>query len=595
MKEKFKCKICETRFNDTKNIPRLLPCNNTICENCVTKNLELKKSSKVASATSEIYFTFDCSFCSKTHEITFTTKEKTESNLPLDETLLHQMRRNSIDSKRHSNDNDNNQFLTQTNGHRKMSLVLDDVKVNTNELSTNIKVSKEKLLMNFSQIEAEINARTDKIIADLNGSRERLIKELNENKNNAMSRLEEAFDTYASIKSFQQEYQKMCSKFNEKNKLSDADLDKKDLRNIALLAEDLNQKIEKTNYVIKQMTEKPFFKFIKPATAVDTDKIIGKLQFDDDSQLFNKISPMKSDNDRKTALKNSMISYRISNNAINVSVNVINDQMLLKITELTESSNEYNHLISLQTLSSTTGSVLYRHTESIGMQRIKKAFTNQKYLAILLVNQYLGSSNTLQLYEITTEINLIQSINLEYRPVDVYLNQHAVYVTSNKNHGFIHKYNFELKHLKSFGQSSKEKESFYIPKYFKLECVIQSDADQQKIYFVDYENLKIRIMNESNGKYVKKININVNEQSLGGNGSGAGAFGKNILIQIDALSQRIFILNKKMFRMSTLNWDGMLISQKEIDANVQVIDKFVLIGENFFSVVDYENQLVHFF
>ncbi len=277
-------------------------------------------------------------------------------------------------------------------------------------------------------------------------------------------------------------------------------------------------------------------------------------------------------------------------------MHVISDRMVLKMTELTEHSNDYNHFINIQMLNAANGSVLSRHTEHIGMHRVKKTFACKKYLAVLLVNQYLGTNNLLQLYQMMpeNEIKLTQTIELEYRPVDVYMNEHAVYVISNKNQNFIHKYNFELKHLKSFGQSSKEKDLFYIPKYFKLECVVQDQGvDHQKIYFVDYENLKIRIMNETSGKYVKKININVSGHSLGnGNGNGNG---KNISIQIDAHSQRIFILNKKIFRMSVLNWDGMLISQKEIDANVQSIDKFYLIGENFFSVVDYENQLVHFF
>ena len=73
-------------------------------------------------------------------------------------------------------------------------------------------------------------------------------------------------------------------------------------------------------------------------------------------------------------------------------------------------------------------------------------------------------------------------------------------------------FEFYFKHLKSFGQSSREKEPFFIPKYFKLERVVQEEASskkmhaEQKLYFVDYENLRIRIMNESTGKYLKKIN-----------------------------------------------------------------------------------------
>jgi hypothetical protein len=307
MKEKFKCKLCHTRFNAAKNIPRILPCNASICDNCVSKNLDLIKSS------SSLEFTFNCTFCSKTHEIKFTNKEKTVSDLPLDSNLLLQMRQNAMDTRQTTQRNDeDSQFQTQTNingtGYRRMSLVLEDVNSNTQELNTNIKSSKEKLLANFSQIEAEINARTDKLVADLNESRERLLKELSVSKASAMSRLDEALDTYTSIKTFQQEYQKMCTKLNEKViATTTTDLDKRELRNIASLAEDLNHKIEKTNFVIRQMSEKSYFKFIKPATAVDATKLIGKLQFEENNAalLFSKIVPVKSENDRKASLGGS--------------------------------------------------------------------------------------------------------------------------------------------------------------------------------------------------------------------------------------------------------------------------------------------------
>ena len=328
--------------------------------------------------------------------------------------------------------------------------------------------------------------------------------------------------------------------------------------------------------------------------------LLGKLQTDDELQLFNRIAPKKAVDingvDRKShASKNTIIGYKVNPNAINVSLHVLSNKRVLKVTELAESGNDFNHLINVQVLNASNGHVMTRLTEQIGMHRVKKAHACQNYLAILLTNQFLGNYSCLQLYETTSELKLIGSLELEYRPVDVYLNERAIYVVSNKSNSFIHKYNLELKHLKSFGQSSKEKEPFYIPKYFRLESVLHEEATghvEQRIYFVDYENLKIRIMNESSGKYVKKVNINTHEQATL---SGMGTFGKNILIQIDAESQRIFILNRKLFKVSILNWDGMLISRKDIDTNVQNVDKFFLINDNMFSVVDYENQLIHFF
>ena len=268
-------------------------------------------------------------------------------------------------------------------------------------------------------------------------------------------------------------------------------------------------------------------------------------------------------------------------------MHVLSDRTVLKVSDLTENDNEFNHLINLQVINGANGHVLARNTENIGMFRIKKTQTNSNYIGVLLIHQFSGNNNCIQLYD-TTSLKLVTSIELTYRPVDMYMSENAIYVMSNKNNSFIHKYGFDLKQLKSFGQSSKEKEPFYIPKYFKLESVVREESGEQKLYFVDYEHLKVRIMSESTGKYLKKISM-----VTGGQFSGSGS--KNILIQIDSGSQRIVMLNKKQFRITVLNWDGMLLSQREVDAGVQAIDKFFLVKDNAFAVVDSLNQLVHFF
>ena len=283
MKDKFKCKICNTRFNDLQNVPRLLPCNASMCEKCVAQNIN--------ATSNEQTFSLKCEFCAKTHEITFASNDKSRPNLPLDEASLALMRRKYSSSSTEKRKEEESQFVTtiplasQTSNHRRMSVMLENVNANTNELNSSVKTSKEKLLENFSIIETEVNARADKLIKEVNECRERLIGELTASKQSAVSRLEEALDTQASIQTFQREYSKMCAKLSEKksNKTDDGngdfDLDKRELRNLAQLAEDLNEKIVRTNVVIKKMTEKSSFTLMKPSQAVSMANLLGTSSF----------------------------------------------------------------------------------------------------------------------------------------------------------------------------------------------------------------------------------------------------------------------------------------------------------------------------
>ena len=302
MKEKFACKNCHTRFNDSKNLPRILPCETRICDHCITNFLELQRVPSPDKETKSHDYEFYCVYCTKTHPITFTSKDKLHSDLPLDEKLLHLMRKTSMERKE-AQDVENvhetetkSEFMTKLptsrqNSHRKMSTVIDDVNANTNELNANIKQSKEKLLATFSRVESEINARAEKLITEISEAKTRLLAELNSSRESALTRLDDALDTHASIKSFQQEYTKLCAKLNgEKNKTDE--LNKKELVSIAYLAEDLNEKIVKTNAAIRKMTEKNSLRFIKPASALDAYSLIGKLQADD---VFNKANGSKKE------------------------------------------------------------------------------------------------------------------------------------------------------------------------------------------------------------------------------------------------------------------------------------------------------------
>jgi len=268
------------------------------------------------------------------------------------------------------------------------------------------------------------------------------------------------------------------------------------------------------------------------------------------------------------------INYKIPLNVKNFFLIVLADKLILKVTETAQVDDGFNYAMKLE-IKNLDGVIVSKSNENLNSNRIKRvqACNSNHYVAVLLKNRFLDNY-TLMLFN--KELTLVKSVELHYKPEELFMNDTGVYVKPFILHpSFIHKYNYKLDHIKSIGQCQDENRMFYFSKSFKL-----ITFEKEKCFFIDSENFKLKIMNELNGRVLKSISLDETN---------------NILVQIDALNERINILNTKFYQLNVYDWDGVFLFKKKIDAKIESIDYFYLLNDENFSVVDKKNNFIYFF
>jgi hypothetical protein len=168
-------------------------------------------------------------------------------------------------------------------------------------------------------------------------------------------------------------------------------------------------------------------------------------------------------------------------------------------------------------------------------------------------------------------------IDLHYAPINVFLNDSGIYVKSTQASQMIHKYNYNLDHVRSFAQNVDEKKLYFLPKNLKLIAI-----QHEKMYMVDYEHLRLRMINESNGKLLKEIEFEESKQ--------------RILFHVDPNKERVYFVNKSSFYIDIFDLNGDFLKRNDIDQRIEQIDNFFpLETSNSFAYVDKRNQMIHFF
>jgi len=598
LKQYFNCPICENKFTQTNRIPKLLPCGKSVCHRCIKDSFR-----------DEIFY---CKLCLREHNY------HSIDSIPTNDILLILINNNSEVSEpsreedsrekqkisnNKNNTNRNNSFFksnsvdfqrNRTEKRRRMSTVLSEVKRNTNDLETCIVNSREKLLYHYNTLENEINLKADNLMRSLNEARDNLIKELNMHKNSAMQYLTEGIENKSPIIQFKDDCKKNYQKLTEASKSEY--LEERDAKNISAIADELNERIMSVKLYFESCV-KSDLKFTKSKYHSLDTSFIGRLEFKK-SKLFdtNFMSKMTSNNQPTNNIFNNntnnistfvnnleshriielnkakAINYKVPFNTKNVLINVLGNKTIVKATEIA-TIDDYSYTLNLQMLNSE-GHIINKHSEEIGSYRLKKLQTcgANNYIAVILVNKFLNHLNYLKLFD--QELNPLHTIELHYMPVDLHMNSSGIYVRSNNYNLNINKYDYNLNHLRSFGQGLNEDEPYFIDRNHKLISI-----ENERVYMVDYEKSKIRIMNELSGKYFKSFEVNED---------------RNFLCKVDS-SERFTILNRKLFRLNVFNWDNLLLFQKKLDYSIQSVDQFFVLKDGSYCVIDRKNHLIHFF
>lgn len=416
---------------------------------------------------------------------------------------------------------------------------LDEIRQKNKTLEQNIQKCRENINQQYLAIESEIDARTEKLIEDLKKSRSSLIKKLNEHKSNDLVLLD-------SIP---------IPKINK-----DQSSDK--------LNENIDHGLRRVEF-FKTNFAKPHVHYVKSNLKLDLNSFLGKLEdFNYDQKLVSRSANYNSSTiDFK---KFRSFEYKIPFNCKNIILAFFPDSTLIKVVEEGLQDN-FQFTLNIDLVESSK--IVRKVSESIGAYRLKKVVTNNynKFFVILISNKFNELQDYLKLYD--ENLSLYKTKGLSHTPLNVLMCDKFVYLI--KQNYQIDKYDFSFKLLETYSlQHVNRSEAFYMPKNYYL-IQIQND----RLFFLDLEKAKVRMVSERNGKVVKSFDIEFSRDLC--------------LIQMDS-NDLLYVLNRKNFKLTVYNLDGILLAQKKIDPRrVDEIDYFHAYSDQRISILDKKNCLVH--
>jgi hypothetical protein len=562
------CPICRDKFKDeSSQIPKILPCGKSVCLSCIS---EMKSNN----------YAIKCKLCLSEHRI-----PRCE-DLPTNEILLILI--NSANSIEANNYNNNNNSILNTTKlvsilkndneqqRKKVDLILKEIDLNTEKLDASIKNSRANLSNHFDSIEKEINTRTDELINDLNKTRNSLLKQLDSHRNSAFNFFDQGIEENSNLlMKSKQNYDHALAESKSAREKNEIEISK-----LVIVVKELNQQIYQTLVYFENLV-RDNLQFVKSVNSIDSGALIGCLDLKKTNDQENFALKTIKYNENKQSVnivplssRHSCINYKIPINVKNFFIIILSNKTILKATETAPVDDGFNYNMKIQ-IKNLDGLVLCKLNENINSNRIKRiqVCNSNHYVTVLLKNRFLDNY-TLSLYN--NELIHIRSIDLHYKPDELFMNDTGIYVKPFLLHpSFIHKYNYKLEHIKSIGQCIDDNKLFYFSKSFKLIAF-----EKEKLFFIDLENFKIKIMNELNGRVCKSISLNETN---------------NILVQIDSLNERVNVLNIKHYFLYVYDWDGLFLFKKKIDTKIESIDYFYFLNDEKFSIVDQKNSLIYFF
>jgi len=453
-----------------------------------------------------------------------------------------------------------------------MNLAMNDLEFNATRLDSTIAQFEQDLNLYFDKLKHKINSRTEQIVGDLYKSRDEILSDLEAHK---QAVLKHASKNRPKIENFQVECKKELPVLL---KATERTYDDTQIRHIGDKATEMNEKIIKIlSYLEKYMD----LKLVGSKFVVDSS-VIGKLINLSEinsphltSSVTKTVSflnePQMSSRSSSAITKFKVIAYKVPINTKNMDVIVLNNGCLLKAVE-TPAKDEFNFEIKFQ-LINLRGDIIRKKCMNLNTYRMKRVRVNKQgtHLAILLINNLLSRY---QVRLLNSDLIQLNSLDLHFMPDDIFINESAIYVQSNHTSSIIHKYNYSLDHVRSFGQIKESEKPFFIGKNLQLVGI-----ESEKLFFIDDSCLKMRILNEMNGKCVSEIRFG----------------GKNSQFSIDASEQKIYVLNERKSVVQVLSWSGKLLHESEVDSRIQSMDGFFVLNNEVIAINDKRNRLVYIF
>jgi hypothetical protein len=389
-------------------------------------------------------------------------------------------------------------------------------------------------------------------------------------------------------------------------------LDDIELKSVCLLAEELNERIQKTkDYMDKDV--KTSFKFQRAPSIKAEQNLIGRLEIgvtrsprdephSDRSRseylrTLSIMSPLPSQPSKSTKSDRSKtMHFKLPYKCKSMFLAALSNKAIVKVIESVV-IDEYSYVLNLSLVNnfeSSKSSARLKASEDIGPFRLKKVQTSMcnNYILVHLVNKFLTSLNHFKLYN--AELACVKSLDVNYKPVEIFMNKKGIYVLSvsdaNKSHLNVYRYDYELHELECFTfvqyakLSNVNQQEKLPPRRFNVDKNLKLvGVESEKFYFLDSDKNRVSILSKDGGvKWVKIGEEYENERK------------EILLIRVDG-TERINVLNRKLYKVEAFNESGQIVTDSKLDTRIQSIDSFfVFEADKSYCVIDRKNCVVNF-
>jgi hypothetical protein len=388
-------------------------------------------------------------------------------------------------------------------------------------------------------------------------------------------------------------------------------IDDVELKSICLLADELNERIVKTNNYM-DINIRADFKFKRSNSKADHN-LIGRLEIgilrsseqhdnhpkSEYLRTLSMMSPLPSQSNKssKSPLnsgRSKTVHFKLPFNCKNMILAVLANKTVVKVSE-SALIDEYSYVLNLalvNSFESNKNSARVKASEEIGSFRLKKVQTSfaNNFIVVNLVNKFLNTFNHLKLYD--ADLTCVKSLDVNYKPIEIFMNKKGIYVLAvsetNKNHLNIYRYDYEMKEQEVFyfiqytKPSSINQEKF--PRHFFIEKNLKLvGVESDNFYFLDSEKNRVKILTKSGETKNVKIGEEYDNER------------KDILLVKVDTTERINVLNRKTYKIEAYSSAGAFLAESKVDTKIQSIDTFfVFDSDKSYCVVDRKNCVINF-
>ena len=524
------CVNCNERYD----IPLLLTCWKSICNQCVKKH--------------QTGHRLNCPYCNLIHEVP-------KNGLPINEALNSLLKLKPVDMQRAS-------LL------RQITDLLKHLQNNINNLDNLESNVQSEIFDYFDLIKKEINKSAQNVIEQAIKQRDKLITELEYLKEQSLIYIKDLFSKTGY-------FNETKLKFKHKSESFHQNLSKSNESRLATMLDetkDMNVKLDEIQHYINDTLNNRKLVFNQPEPLSD-NSLIGQLGFNEIETIDHKLKIKYLNNLNKC--KTMQLDNKLIRNCSHIIPMLSQRFLIVNKLNYDEFSDYIMQVIDFN------GKTRVLNNENIGC-RINAVGSYFNFILIGLTEKKSGR-DIVKLYN--GSLQLITTTVIESKSENFFFNDNFIYAKLGSNvYPFLFKFDYCLNRVKLFDNMMNKTNELFIS--FSVDKLIHISSNSDRIFFNDKCFSRIKIFSELNGDLIQSISINgLRDASIRVDESlGYG------------MSEQLIYLNKgeKILRLFDPH-NGAFTAENILSDSIANISSFFMTKDGNYVFVDYLNDAIHIY